>query len=158
MSQHLVVVACPGGEGRGLTPFQMTACTLGLSVWESCMPFRSKSPFSRVLWASRIRRPAGLQGQRFWGLPLPLADPRAVEPAVGTQTPSLLRGIPAAAIIFSFAGHPTQGYVPFLQPNSVSPLRTHPRAGARLSVGRLGPTAAVTRDCSGLGTGVGPPH
>ena len=34
--------------------------------------------------------------------------PQGCGACCGTQTPSLLGGIPAAAIIFSFAGHPTR--------------------------------------------------
>ena len=98
-------------------PFQMTACTLGLRVWESCVhPLGAESPFPRVLWASRMYDALLAFKDRGSGGSSSHGRPQGCGAYCGTQTPSLLGGIPAAAIIFSFAGHPPRGMCPSYTP------------------------------------------
>ena len=87
--------------------FQMTASALGFHVCESCVcPLGAKSPFPRVLWASRLYNALLAVEDRGSGGSSSHSKPQGCGACCGTQTPSLLRGTSAVAIIFSFGGHP----------------------------------------------------
>ena len=90
--------------------FQVTASSLGFCVCESCVcPLGAESLFPRVLWASRMHnallafKDRGSEGFSSH------CRPQDCGACCGTQTPSLLRGTSAVAIIFSSAGHPPPG-------------------------------------------------
>ena len=110
--------------GQRPDSFQMTTCTLGLRVWESCVrPLGAESPFPRVL--PNVRRPAGLQGQRFWELLFPWQTP-GLWSLLWDSDPLTPRGNPCSCNYFLIRGSPNKGYVSFLHPNSVSASRRVP--------------------------------
>ena len=71
------------------------------------------------------QRPAGLQGQRFWGLLFPWQTP-GLWSLLWNPGPLTPQGNPCSCNYFLICRSPTQGYVSFLHPNSVSPSRYVP--------------------------------
>ena len=86
--------------------FQMTASVLGFRVCESCVrPLGAESLFSRVLWASQMHNALLAFKDRGSGGSSSHCKPQGCGACCGIQTPSLLGGTSAIAIIFSFASH-----------------------------------------------------
>ena len=84
-----------------------------------------------------------------------MADPRAVESAVELRPPHSL-GESLQLQLFSHLQVTHPGVCVFPTPQLCLSFPPRPRAGARLPVGR-GSYGSKLQDCSGLGTGVGPP-